>query len=129
MTDEPNGTPIPEPEGDEIWDEIEAKEGRDFSEIPEDGPVVIRQSELDELGEFLKAVQDLLLAHEERLGNVENALGEMIKEAQEFEAALREAYGDGEGESGTDGETQPSIVDGSGNPIDAGGTEVPGDDS
>lgn len=123
MTDEIQ--PLPNP-GDEVWDDIEATEAGD---IPEDGPVVIRQSELEELEEFLKAVQQLLLAHEERLSNLESAVSAMLKEAQEFEDALREAYGDGEGSGGTDGETKPSIVDGSGNPIDAGGTEVPSDDS
>ena len=114
-----NGTPLPSPDDDEqVWDEIEAKE--DGGETVE-----VSVAELDELGEFLSALRTLTLSLEKRVTILEQVLAAMLGVSDEVE----DNEGEGTGQSGPDGDSKPSIVDGSGNPIDAGGNEVSGDDS
>jgi hypothetical protein len=100
----------------------------DRPEPVEDEPieetVEVTQQELDELGEFLGSVQKAIVAHEARIGAIERFLTEVLEAY-----AVDEGESQGEDQSQPSGDQKPSIVDGSGNPIDAGGTEVPGDDS
>lgn len=111
-------TPLPSSEGDEVWDKIEANEDPDTV-------VQISATELQELEEFLSGVRQIILSHERRITSIEK----FLLAAMEGNVAVDPDEGEGTGEGGTDGDSDTTIVDGSGNPIDAGGTEVPGEDS
>ena len=113
MSDEPNGTPIPTPEGDEVWDAIEAQDAEETVEVT--------KQELEELGEFLAGIRQLVLAHESRLTLVEQFLAEVVGAANEMEAS----EGEGTDQEVPSGGFTPTIIDGGGESTDAGGTDVP----
>lgn len=111
-------TPLPSSDGDEIWDKIEAQED-------ENTVVEISAQELQELEEFLSGVRQIILSHERRITSIEKFLLSAMGVADEVED--NEAEGTGEGSPS--GDTKPTAVDGGGDAPDAGGTEVPGENS
>lgn len=94
--------------------------------IDEAESITVTEEELTELGTFLDGIRQVVVAHETRITNIEK----FILEAIGVTNAVDPSEGEGTGaEVPADGESKTTIVDGSGKPLDTGGTEVPEQDS
>lgn len=71
----------------------------EITETPDEGGIYISDQEMQDLGEFLGVIQQYLLAHEARIGALEEVIHEMFKGQHETELDAALADWDSEGGS------------------------------